>query len=75
MKVILIGILTVLLLSACAPVMVTSNPRVVVIENSSSFNTAETQQMADDECSKHGRYAIHRPDNLRDGKATYECIE
>tara|TARA_R110000824_G_scaffold214402_3_gene400670 strand:+ start:2168 stop:2395 length:228 start_codon:yes stop_codon:yes gene_type:complete len=75
MKIILIGILTVLLLSACAPVLLTSNPRSVTIENAGKWNTAETQQMADDECAKQGRYAIHRPDNMRDGQATYECVE
>ena len=39
------------------------------------LNVREAQVMADKECKKHGRYAIHRPDNIRDGNATYECVE
>jgi len=55
--------------------VVTSNPRLVVIENTSAMNAAKAQAMADAECQKHGRYAIHRLDNVRDGQATYECIK
>ena len=68
--------LMVLLCAGCAtPQVISSNPRTVVLEGASSYNTAETQAAADAECSKHGRYAIHRPDNQRDGLVTYECVE
>ena len=61
--------------TGCAPTLLHSTPRTVLIGNSDNFNTVETQKLADEECKKHNRYAIHRPDNIRDGKATYECIE
>ena len=59
----------------CASTLVASNLRSVVIENASAMNAAKAQAMADAECQKHGRYAIHRLDNVRDGQATYECIK
>jgi hypothetical protein len=58
----------------CAPMLVTSNLKSVVIENASAMNAAKAQAMADVECQKHGKHAIHRPDNVRDGQATYECV-
>ena len=65
-----------LIMSGCAPYLITSNPRQVTIGNMHpSTNAVESQAHADKECKKHGRYAIHRPDNRRDGNATYECVE
>ena len=61
--------------SGCTPIVVTSNPRSVVIKNASAMNSAKAQAMADAECQKHRKYAIYRPDNVRDGQATYECIK
>jgi hypothetical protein len=55
--------------------VVTSNSGSVVIDNASAFNASKAQTMADAECQKHGKYAIHRPDNVRDGQALYECID
>ncbi|MBT5985253.1 MAG: hypothetical protein HOG74_01445 [Nitrospina sp.] len=67
---------TMLIFSAgCAPVLLHSTPRTVLIGNADAFNTVETQKLADEQCQKHNRYAIHRPDNTRDGKVAYECIE
>ena len=63
------------ILGGCTPMVVTSNPRSVVIENTSAMNAAKAQAMADAECQKHGKYAILRLDNVRDGQATYECIK
>ena len=77
--IILISIL--LIMSGCTPYVISSNPRQVTIGNMSSdmisirSNAAESQAMADKECQKYERYAIHRPDTLRDGEATYECVE
>ena len=59
----------------CTPMVVTSNSGLVVIDNASAFNASKAQTMADAECQKHGKYAIHRPDNVRDGQALFECID
>jgi hypothetical protein len=61
-----------LIISGCAPYIITSNPRQVTIGNGGN---SEAQEMADNECKKHERYGIHRPDNRRDGNTTYECME
>ena len=63
------------ILVVCMSMVVTSNPRSVVIENASAMNAAKAQAMADVQCQKHRRYAIHRLDKVRDGQATYECIK
>jgi hypothetical protein len=68
-------IINILVLSSCAPSIISSSARVVVINNSQSMNAVETQAMADAHCQKYNRHAIHRPDNIRDGLATYECID
>lgn len=68
-------LLIVLLTTGCSSKLVTSTPRTVVIENASAYNTKETQHLADFECAKHGRYAIHIPDSQRDGIVTYGCVE
>ena len=75
MKTVLV-ILTAIMLVGCAtPEVISGNPRTVVIRFASSHNAAETQALANRHCRKHGRYAIHRPDNRRDGIVTYECVE
>lgn len=63
------------LLTGCASSVVTSTPRTVVLKGANSSNTAQTQVMADVECQKHNRWAVHIPDSQRDGIATYECVE
>ena len=77
MKHILILLISILLImSGCAPYLITSNPRQVTIGNMHpSTNAVESQALADKECQKYERYAIHRPDNIRDGNVTYECVE
>ena len=72
MKHLLIILSILLIISGCAPYIISSNPRQVTIGYAGG---ADAQEMADKECKKHGRYAIHRPDNLRDGNATYECVK
>jgi hypothetical protein len=64
-----------LIASGCASTVVTSTPRTVLFKNSYGHNAAQRQALADAECLKHGRWAIHRPDNTPDGYTTYECIE
>ena len=59
----------------CTPMVVTSDSGSVVIDNASAFNASKAQTMADTECKKHGKYAIHRPDDVRDGQALFECID
>ena len=59
----------------CTPMVLISNQGSVVIDNASAFNAAKAQAMADAMCQRHRRYAIHRPDNVRDGQAKYECID
>jgi hypothetical protein len=66
--------LSVFFLTGCTAQQMSSNPRSIVIENATSFNNMG-QNIADEHCSRHGRYAIHRPDNIRDGRATFECIK
>ena len=70
-----VAVLAFFLAGCAAPQVITSSPRVVTIENSRSNNAQESQNLADAHCRKSGRYAIHRPDNIRDGVATYECVE
>ena len=67
--------LLLLLLTGCASGVVTSTPRTVVLNGASSYNLAKTQALADAECQKHGRWAVHIPDSQRDGIVTYECVE
>jgi len=68
--------LSVFFLTGCiTPRVMSSNPRSVVIEGANSSFNDGGQKLADEQCSRHGRYAIHRPDNIRDGRATFECIK
>jgi|SaaInlStandDraft_6_1057023.scaffolds.fasta_scaffold792486_1 hypothetical protein len=55
--------------------LVSSTPRTVVLSGVGYKNTAQALRSADVLCRRYGRYAIHRPDNERDGLATYECVE
>ena len=61
--------------SGCVPPpqLLSSSPRAIVVGNLQ--HSAQGQIIADQECARYGRYAIHRPDNVRDGIATYECIK
>ena len=59
----------------CAPILVISDPELVVIENASAFNAGKVQVMANVACQKHGKRAIYRADYIRDGLATFECIK
>lgn len=59
----------------CTPMIVTSDPGSVVIDNASAFNAGRAQKMAELVCRRHGKKAIYRPDTVRDGQATYECIK
>lgn len=62
-----------LLLTACAPILEVSTPRSVMLSNVSTSNTTEAFKMAEAECKKHDRHAVHVPDNMRDGNSSYEC--
>lgn len=66
-------IVCLLFVTGCAPVLVASNPRSVLIGNSSSYNAAEAFQLAENECVKYNRHAVAIPDNVPDGQETYEC--
>jgi len=66
-----IAILLSIFLVGCAPVVVNSTPKTVVIKNASPGNAS--QQLADAECQKYDRWAVHIPDNQRDGYMTFEC--
>lgn len=65
----------VLLAGCAAPSVVASTPRTVIVRDASALNIGEALAVAERECQKHGRHAVHRPDGLRDGRATYECVE
>lgn len=64
-----------LLVTGCSSKLVSSTPRTVVLKGASGYNTAQTQALADVECNKHGRWAVHIPDSQRDGIVTYECVK
>ena len=66
---------SVLLLVGCSPGIVANNPRSIVINNQDIFNLEEVHRLANAHCQRYGRYAIHRSDNVRDGKMTFECVE
>lgn len=70
----LLGIVaTALLTAGCAPVMQMATPRTVVISNVDNFNVTQAHRMAEAECLKNGRHAVEIPDNIRDGRQSYEC--
>ena len=65
-----------IVLVGCTPRIRYSTARVVTIDNIMVDTVHQAQAMADQECAKSGRYAIHRPDTQPyDGMRTYECIE
>ena len=70
-----VAVLAFFLAGCAAPQVITSSPRVVTLKNMRSDNAQESQNLADAQCRKSGRYAIHRPDNIRDSIATYACVE
>ncbi len=57
------------------PTVINTYPRSVILTGAHSNNVVEAQNLAESECQKHGRHAIHRPDSQRDGVATYECLD
>lgn len=64
-----------IIFAGCTPLIVSSNSEIVVMDNASIFNAEKAQAIANVVCLSHGKKAIHRPDSLRDGKATFECIK
>lgn len=62
-----------LAIAGCAPVMQMATPRTVVISNVDVMNATQAHRMAEEECVKHGRHAVEIPDNIRDGRQSYEC--
>ena len=64
-----------LFLTGCSPAFVVSTPRSITMSNVASWNLGNAQMMAEAECLKYDRHAVHRPDDQRDGMATYECVE
>lgn len=63
------------LVSGCSPVVISTTPRMVVIGNARAANTAETNQLAEQECQKQGKHAMYVPDSVPDEQATFECGE
>ncbi|MNE66568.1 hypothetical protein D3C80_1621240 [compost metagenome] len=62
-------------ISGCSTVLVSSNPRNVVVE-SQSLNAREAQTLADTECLKHNRYAkMTIKGDYWDRHYTFECVE
>lgn len=72
-KAIALSAIALSLTSCAAPIARVSTPRSVIIGNSNAGNSVESLQLAERECQKYGRHAVHIPDNIRDGNATYEC--
>lgn len=66
-------ILLALTLASCAPVMEISTPKTVMLSNVDQFNATEAFKMAEEECLKNNRHAVAIPDNIRDGRQSYEC--
>ena len=73
MKKIIIVSVFVLLAGCATPTVKYSSPRSVMLGHVSHYNTIEALKLAEDECMKHNRHAVHVPDNIRDGQASYEC--
>lgn len=61
-------------LAGCAAKLVSSSPRTVVI-SAGDARVQEAQDMADKECSKHGRFArmIGKPSPSSD-QFTFDCV-
>ena len=55
------------------PVVKMATPLTVMIESVDKYNAMEALELAESECQKHGRHAIHVPDSQRDYVASYEC--
>ena len=62
------------ILAGCAAKLVSTSPRTVVISASDVF-VQESQDMADKECAKHGRFArmIGKPSPTSD-QFTFDCV-
>lgn len=63
------------LLTGCTPKVLTATPRTVMVGNVGEINAVEALQLAEQECLKHNRHAVHVPDNVRDGQASYSCVK
>lgn len=55
--------------------VINSSPRSITIQGVGHGNKPIAQNLAERECQKNGRHAIHRLDNVRDAIATFECVE
>jgi hypothetical protein len=55
------------------PKVVRSNSSTVVIDGVVTYNSAESLRLAESECQKYGRHAVHVPDGQPDYKVTYDC--
>ena len=68
-------IILMFVLTGCAAEVLSSNPRSVVLENVRNSNVDSAFELAQKECSKHGRYAVYVPDAQQDGVITFRCEE
>ena len=57
--------------------VINSTPRSVMIEgvDGGGSSLGQAQSLAEQECQKHSRHSVFKPDNQRDGIAHYECKE
>ena len=73
MKMIFLASLTCLVISGCAPIVMSSGPRSITYDNVMRTNIDQSQKMADEHCQKYNRYAV--PTSYGDFNVTYECKE
>ena len=68
----LLPILSVIVLSGCAPGIIASGPGSVIVGNATSFNMQEAMDIAQRECRKHGKNAVYIP-GPKDGLMEFIC--
>lgn len=66
-------VVSVLLATGCAPVLVSSTPRSVIVGRVGARDLGTAGNMAEAECQKSGMHAVYIPDSVADGLVTYEC--
>jgi hypothetical protein len=71
----ILGFIAIVTMVGCVttPVVEVSTPGSVMVKNISWNQLADALRLAESECQKYGKHAVHVPDNHRDGVASYEC--
>ena len=64
-----------IVLSACAPTVLSATPRSITMENVNKNTIGEATRKAQAHCRQYGRDAELVPDSVPDGTATFRCVD